>query len=388
MAELNAPVRPAAYVEDRTEWRLHAGVVSWGAVFAGAVAAAAFGLILLTLGTGLGLAALSPWHSARDSATTFGVAAIIWVCVTQILTSGLGGYLAGRLRHRWPAVEVDEVYFRDTAHGFLTWAVATLATAALFAAMLPALGRVGAQAAAKAAPAAFAVDRGDANAAANQWPVGYYVDSLFRLPGSTPTAQPLAAPSASDAAVAAAGGASAVGAGGSGSVPIAASGAAPGASAPAVAASAPNETANTASGAVVSPVATPAVAATAATEPGAAMSAPAGAGAGTPPKAEVTRIFLNSLATGDALSSADTDYVASLVARYTGVPPQVAQARVSATYTQLQQKAAAMRDEAKLAADHARHASASASLWLFVSLLMGAFAASFMAVFGGRLRDV
>lgn len=389
MAELNAPVRPAAYVEDRTEWRLHAGVVSWGAVLAGAVAAAAFGLILLTLGTGLGLAALSPWHSARDSATTFGVAAIIWVCVTQILTSGLGGYLAGRLRHRWPAVEVDEVYFRDTAHGFLTWAVATLATAALFAAMLPALGRVGAQAAAKVVPAAFSVDRGDANAAVNQWPVGYYVDSLLRLPGSPATAQPLlGAPSAPDAAATAASSANTASSATAASAPapIAASNAISGASTPAAAASPPNAIANTAGGAVVSPVVTPAVAATQAVEPGASMSAPAGAGA--PPKAEVTRIFLNSLATGDALSSADTDYVAMLVARYTGLAPQAAQARVGATYTQLQQKVAALRDEAKVAADHARHASASASLWLFVSLLMGAFAASFMAVYGGRLRDV
>ncbi len=137
MAELNAPARSAALLEDRIDWRTHAGVVSWGAVFAGAVAAAAFGLILLTLGTGLGLAALSPWHSASETAHTFGVAAIVWVCVTQILTSGLGGYLAGRLRHRWPAIEADEVYFRDTAHGFVTWALATLATAALFAAYCP-----------------------------------------------------------------------------------------------------------------------------------------------------------------------------------------------------------------------------------------------------------
>ena len=42
--------------------------------------------------------------------------------------SGVGGYLAGRLRVRWRDTDVDEVHFRDTAHGLLTWAVATLFT--------------------------------------------------------------------------------------------------------------------------------------------------------------------------------------------------------------------------------------------------------------------
>lgn len=369
MADLNDPVRPAAYVEERTEWQPHAGVVSWGAIFAGAVAAAAFGLILLTLGTGLGLAALSPWHSARDSAAKFGVAAVVWVCVTQILTSGLGGYLAGRLRHRWPAVEADEVYFRDTAHGFLTWALATLSTAALFAALLPIVGRAGVQAVQRAAPSAFALDRGDARAAADRWPVGYYVDSLFRLPAApsatASAAPPSIAPSASNGSSDAASGASV---------------------APVSAASSSHAIVNTASGAVVSPVVTPAIAAT--SSPESAPSATEPAATGSPPKPEVTRIFLNSLATGDPLSSADMAYVASLVARYTGLAPQAAQARVSDTYGQLRQKVAAMQVDAKAAADHARHASISASLWLFVSLLMGAFAASFMAIFGGRMRDI
>ena len=91
---------------------------------------------------------------------------------------------------------------------------------------------------------------------------------------------------------------------------------------------------------------------------------------------------------GDPLSPADTEYVARIVSRYTGLTPQAALARVSATYSQLQQKVSAIENAAKTAADHARRAGVSASLWLFVSLLMGAFAASFMAVFGGRLRDV
>jgi len=49
-----------------------------------------------------------------------------WLIVTQWLASGLGGYLAGRLREKWVGIRTDEVLFRDTAHGFLAWALATL----------------------------------------------------------------------------------------------------------------------------------------------------------------------------------------------------------------------------------------------------------------------
>ncbi len=105
--------------------------VSWGAILAGAAAAAALSMILLILGTGLGLSSVSPWALDGVSATTFGVSTIIWLTLTQLIASGMGGYLAGRLRTKWVEVHADEAYFRDTAHGFLTWAVASLATAAL-----------------------------------------------------------------------------------------------------------------------------------------------------------------------------------------------------------------------------------------------------------------
>lgn len=383
MAELNAPLASPVLPGDIPEWQPHLAVVSWSAVFAGAVGAAAFGLILLTLGAGLGLAALSPWHSASASAAKFGIAAIVWVCVTQILTSGLGGYLAGRLRHRWPAVHVDEVYFRDTAHGFLSWALATLATAALFAAMLPAAEHAGGQAVAKAASSAV-MDRGDANAAMNRWPIGYYVDALFRQPASVSAAATTSSSSpATSSAPAAAAAAPAISAPASSAAPSAASNA----SAPVAAA--PSATAggsNAAAGTIVTPVATPALTASAASEPPVATGEPVPSG--EPPKREVARIFLNSLATNDALSAADTAYVARIVSRYTGMAPPAAEVRVAATYAQLQQKRVAIEGAAKDAANDARRASVYAALWLFVSLLMGAFSACFMAVFGGRLRDV
>lgn len=118
------------------------------------------------------------------------------------------------------------------------------------------------------------------------------------------------------------------------------------------------------------------------------MATSGSSASGSPPKHEVARIFLNSLATDDSLSAADITYVATIVSRYTGMPAQAAQVRVAATYAQLQQKRVAIEGAAKDAANNARRASVYAALWLFISLLMGAFSACFMAVFGGRLRDV
>lgn len=107
--------------------------VSWPAIIAGAFVAAAVSLVLLTLGSGLGFATISPWPGHGISATTFVVTSAIWLIVTQWISSGLGGYVAGRLRTRWMSTHTHEVFFRDTAHGLITWAVATVLVAAVFA---------------------------------------------------------------------------------------------------------------------------------------------------------------------------------------------------------------------------------------------------------------
>jgi hypothetical protein len=103
--------------------------VSWAAVIAGGVTASAVGIILLVLGAGLGLASISPWVGRGVNAGTFTVFAAIWLIIVQWVASGLGGYMAGRLRTKWVAVHTDEVFFRDTAHGFLSWALGVLITA-------------------------------------------------------------------------------------------------------------------------------------------------------------------------------------------------------------------------------------------------------------------
>src|ERR1700730_13803815 len=103
---------------------VHSSGVSWGAVIGGAFVAAALALIMLALGAGFGLSVVSPWSNVGASASEFGTLGIIWLIVTQIVASSMGGYLTGRLRTRWQSVHGDEVHFRDTANGFLAWAVA------------------------------------------------------------------------------------------------------------------------------------------------------------------------------------------------------------------------------------------------------------------------
>ncbi|HEX5127750.1 MAG TPA: hypothetical protein VFW00_13475 [Rhodocyclaceae bacterium] len=163
--------------------------VSWGAIFAGAAGAAALSLILLILGVGLGLSSVSPWSY---DASPIGASTIIWLAFTQLVASGVGGYLAGRLRVKWIDVHADEVYFRDTAHGLLAWAVASLVTATLLAGAAGAvLGKVvdaGASMAASAVATGAASNgpRNAPNIAAN--PVDYFSDMLLRSSVATPNA--------------------------------------------------------------------------------------------------------------------------------------------------------------------------------------------------------
>jgi hypothetical protein len=110
-----------------------ASAVEWASIFAGALAAFGVTIILFSLGPGLGLASVSPWSFNNPTPATFGTAAAIGMVVTQWLSSAFGGYLTGRMRTKWVGIRTDEVMFRDTAHGLLAWALATLIMAALVA---------------------------------------------------------------------------------------------------------------------------------------------------------------------------------------------------------------------------------------------------------------
>ncbi len=169
--------------------------VSWAAIFAGAVAAASLAMVLLMLGTGLGLSSISPWDDHGLSAGTVGIAAIAWLTFTQIVASGMGGYLAGRLRTKWVDTHVDEVYFRDTAHGFLTWAVAALISAVLLTTSLgsivsggaKAVGAVGSVAAGASALSVAGAAKGSSEVSNES--MSYFINSLFRKTNVTADGQ-------------------------------------------------------------------------------------------------------------------------------------------------------------------------------------------------------
>ncbi|MEO6688867.1 MAG: hypothetical protein ABIS07_12675 [Dokdonella sp.] len=297
---------------------LYTSGVSWGAVLAGAAGAAALSYALVILGFGLGLSSISPWAYAGASATTIGVATILWLSFTQIASSSLGGYLAGRLRVKWASVHTDEVYFRDTAHGFLSWAVASLVVAAFLASTLAGVLSGGATIAATAA-GGFGAGAGAAatatvakNSDAISDASGYYVDMLLR--GAPATSATSDTPSTDGAGAMA---------------------------------SPRNEAGN---------------------------------------RAEVARIFASALASGD-LPAADRQYLGQLVARRAGIDPAQGEQRVNDVYAQLKQSVETAKTKAKEAADTARKVSAGIAIWMFISLLLGAFFGSFAATLGGRHRE-
>lgn len=154
--------------------------VNWGPVFAGALAATAITLLLLLVGTGLGFAMVSPWSSQSSSAATLGVSAAVWLIVVQWLSSGLGGYLTGRLRTKWVGVHTDEVGFRDTAHGLLAWAVATLLVAGVLTSSVSSIIGMGAQATAAVVGATTTAAASVAANSSTDFSTSYFTDALLR----------------------------------------------------------------------------------------------------------------------------------------------------------------------------------------------------------------
>jgi hypothetical protein len=260
--------------------------VSWPAIVAGAFVAAGVSVILLALGSGLGFASISPWANHGVSATAFTITAAIWLLVTQWISAGLGGYIAGRLRSRWEGTHVHEVFFRDTAHGLITWAVATVLIAASVTSSVASFVGGGVRSVADAGA------QGAVSAALSP-NADYSLDKLFRSTASAESSR------------------------GGGNY-----------------------------------------------------------------KVEAAHIIANAISTG-TMPDADRTYLAELVAERTGVSQAEAQRRVDDFV------AAALEAQAKVKAeaDRARKAAADASIYLALSLLVGAFIASVAAALGGRLRD-
>jgi hypothetical protein len=321
--------------------------VSWGAIFAGALSAAALSFVLLAIGAAFGLSVASPWdftgREAAETAATAGIGAAIFLVIVHALASGVGGYLAGRLRFKLSGLRGDETYFRDTAHGMVTWAVSALATILIIACLAiaaarsgVALGTAGLQAAGQAAGGAMA-------GAAPAWMdqarqdrdrTGYLIDSLFR-PGNAGTAAPATG-------------------GTTGEAPA---------------------------GQAAAPSATPQASATM------SLSQPARSEAITRgQRDEIGRIF--RLALDGDFSPEDKSYLTQLVAQETGLPQSEAEQRVNQIIGQAKTAKTEAEQKAKEAADAARKAGMYTALWAAVAMLAGAFAASLAATWGGRARDL
>lgn len=326
--------------------------VSWAAIFAGAAGAAALSLLLMLLGTGLGFSAISPWSMEGISAATFGVAAIAWLSFTQLAASGMGGYLAGRLRTKWTDVHTDEVYFRDTAHGFLTWAVASLLTVVVLTSVVGSIGsgvRASADVVGKAASAAgtavgSAATLATGEAGNGNHPIGYFVDSLFRdnSNGSRKRTTPQANKPAQE-----------------------------------IPAERMTPQVNEQMPEVQTEATAPQVNALANEQAPEVLPIPV---------REVSRILAQALQTG-TLSPEDERYIGQLITQRTDLTQQEAEQRVSQGFEKVQTTLKNAETTARQAADEARKASAYAALWMAVALLLGAFVASVMAIFGGRQRD-
>jgi hypothetical protein len=181
-------------LEQRADHARARSAASWPAIIAGAFVAAAVSLVLLALGSGLGFAAISPWPGHGAGAATFAISTAVWLIVMQWISSAFGGYIAGRLRTRWVGTHTHEVFFRDTAHGLVTWAVATVLVGAIFATSLFSAISGGAHAVSGAASAG-------ATAAVSANPYG--VDKLFRASGSSAAPQEASDPRAEAAHIAA-----------------------------------------------------------------------------------------------------------------------------------------------------------------------------------------
>jgi hypothetical protein len=272
-----------------------ASAASWSAIFAGTITAGAATLILGALGSGLGLATISPWPNSGASATTFSVMPAIWLIVIQWISALMGGYITGRLRTKWAGTHTHEVFFRDTAHGFATWALSTLIGAVLLTSTLGSVAGKSVNAASTvAAGAARGATQAGAGSLADRPTVASYdVDRLLRS-GTTDNDA-----SKSD------------------------------------------------------------------------------------PRPEIARILAEGL-NSDGIPSDDRDYLIKLIAAKTGISEADATKRVD----QALAKEKSAEVQAREAADAARKAAATASIFLALSMLIGAFISSAAAALGGRLRDL
>lgn len=123
------------YSDDQNPSR---STISWGAIFAGAIAALALQVLFLMLGAGLGLAIYSP-ATGDDPVANLSIGALLVHSVSAIISLCLGGWVAGRFSPVWARAT-------GWLHGFSVWCAATVGGVILIAfgasAMLGGLSKI------------------------------------------------------------------------------------------------------------------------------------------------------------------------------------------------------------------------------------------------------
>jgi hypothetical protein len=127
--------------------------ISWSAIVAGAVVGLAISIVLTLLAAGFGVSLAYGGLASHSSLLAFTPIIGAVAIAVQVVSAGFGGYVTGRLRHAWLMAHTDEAHFRDTAHGLIAWALATIAGLILAAAVIAPYAEQLAAAAALAPPA-------------------------------------------------------------------------------------------------------------------------------------------------------------------------------------------------------------------------------------------
>jgi hypothetical protein len=164
-----AEVRAAPLAETAVSYPV--SYVDWGAIVAGAVAAAALAFVLHSFGVAVGLAVSSTAPTWRDASFALVALSGLYLVLVAIVAYGAGGYVVGRLRARLSAGPPDGIDFRDGVHGAAAWALATLFTALIAFGGTQALTRV-------AAPSSGPT--GASTSVAGENLIAYDLDRLFR----------------------------------------------------------------------------------------------------------------------------------------------------------------------------------------------------------------
>jgi len=142
--------------------------VSWSAIIAGALAAAAIAFVLHSFAAGIGIAVSSTAPTWRDASFALVALSGLYLVLVALISYGFGGYVAGRMRTRLVGRTPDENEFRDGVHGAASWALATLLTALLIFGGAQSLTRLAAPSTGSAGPStsvggeniiAFDIDR-------------------------------------------------------------------------------------------------------------------------------------------------------------------------------------------------------------------------------------